>query len=294
MNHHAWASKQLIVLVAMSLAFLSAANAAESSRFHPDGKTGIERVPAPPAASDLNPGAQEAAGQTSPRPSPATALPPTVKAPQVSYEDGQLTVIAENSLLSDVMKALRQALGADIDLPASVVDQHIWVHLGPGPASRVLRDLLDSTEFNYVIQASESDPDGIRSVLLTARSKSTGAETVPSGKTGIRWMPGHGPDAQRSMDSENPAPEPPVASVDPSQAPAPVASGDPSQAPAPMPPASASTASLQNAPENSGSGALGAPPATVAEQQIQQLQSMYQQRKLIQMQHNQKAAGQNQ
>ena len=112
MNHHAWASKQLIVPVAMALAFLSAANRAESSRFGPDGKTGMERVPAPPAASNLNPGAQEAAAQASP-PSPAPALPPTVKAPQVRYEDGQLTVIAENSSLSDVMKALRQAVGAD-------------------------------------------------------------------------------------------------------------------------------------------------------------------------------------
>jgi hypothetical protein len=283
MNHRAWASKQLVVLAALALALAPAAKARESSaKFYLDGKTGVERVPAPPVASDLNPGAQEAAPQTAPRPSSTAALPPTVKAPQVTYEDGQLTINAENSLLSDVMKALREALGTDIDLPASVVDQHIWVHLGPGPASRILRDLLDGTEFNYVIQASENDPDGIRSVLLTARSKSTGAETGTPQRSAIRTMPRTGSEAASGADSENPPSEP-------------VASGDPPQAPSPASPGNGSSdsARVQNTPGNSGSSALRPPSPTDPNQQIQQLQSMYEQRRQIQMQQNQKAAGQN-
>ena len=280
MNHHAWASKQLTIPIALAFAFAPALKAAESSRKpRLDGKTGSAwRVSSLPAALDHGSGAQEAAPQASPRPNPTVGGQPAVRAPQVTYEDGQLTISAENSSLSEVMKAVRQVLGADIDLPANVVDQHIWVHLGPGPASRVLRELLDGTEFNYVIQASESDPGGIRSVLLTP--KATGAETAPTARTGIRWMPGHGPDSQRSTDSENPAPEP-------------VASADPSQAPPPAPAASASSASLQNPPDNSGSGAPKAGPTTEAEQQIQQLQSMYEQRRQIQMQQNQKPSGQN-
>ena len=213
------------------------------------------------------------------------AEPVAAKPPQVTYEDGQLTVIAENSSLSDVLKALREALGADIDLRASVGDQHIWVHLGPGPASRVLRDLLDSTEFNYAIQASESDPDGIRSVLLTPRSKSAGSETAGSPeKAAIRRMPrtGTGADAANVTESEDPSAEP-AAAVDPSQAASPPASP-------PAGPVNASSASLQNAP---GSSALRPSVPTDPEQMIQQLQSMYQQRRQLQIQQNQKAAGQN-
>jgi hypothetical protein len=292
MNHHAWASKELIVLVALALAFAPALKAAESSRrVHLDGKTGgIERVSARPASLDDNSGAQEAAAQSSPQASPTGAAPATVKAPQVTYEDGQLTVIAENSSLSEVMKALRAALGADIDLPGGVADQHIWVHLGPGPARRVLRDLLDGTEFNYVMQASDSDPDGIRSVLLTARSKSAGPGTAAPERTAMRKMPGAGSDAASPTDSENPTPEP-VASVDPSQAASPASPGN--GLPASAANESAQSASLQNTLGNVGSSALRPPSPTNSDQQIQQLQSMYEQRRQIQIQQNQKAAGRN-
>lgn len=289
MKHHAWGSKQLIVLVALALAFAPAGKAAKSrSSFYLDGKTGsTQRVSATPVPSDRNSGAQEAARQTPP-PGPAVAEQPTVKRPLVTYEDGELTIIAENSSLSEVMKALRSSLGADIDLPASVADQHIWVHLGPGPASRVLRDLLDGTEFNYVIQASESDPGGIRSVLLTP--KSTGAaETAPATKQGIRWMPGHGPDAQIPTDSENPAPAQ-------NSAPEPVASVDPAQATPPASPAdgSSSSARVQNTAASFAPIVPRPTPVTDPNEQIQQLQSLYQQRRQLQMQQNQRPAVQNQ
>lgn len=292
MKYHAWASKQLIILAALALATAPAGKAAKSpSGSRLDGKTGsTERVSPPPVPSDHNSGAQEAAPRTPP-PGPTVATQPTVKPPQIRYEDGELTIIAENSSLSEVMKALRASLGADIDLPANVADQHIWVHLGPGPARRVLRDLLDSTEFNYVIQASESDPDGIRSVLLIPRSKSAGPETAGQPeKAAIRRMPGHESDTQSSTDSENPAPEP-VASVEPPQA------TSPASPPASPVNGSADSASRQNPPGNADSSLLkavsAASPGSPTDQMIQQLQSMYQQRRQLQMQQNQKPTGQN-
>ena len=103
------------------------------------------------------------------------------KPPQITYDDGQLTIVAENSRLSEVMSALRAAMGADIDLPASVAGQRIWVRLGPGPARSVLRDLLDNTELDYVIQASDTDLEGIRSLSLTVRSK-TAEQGVPGSR----------------------------------------------------------------------------------------------------------------
>ena len=248
MKHHAWACKHVIFPVALVLAFVPACRAQEASSQSPPQ---LNLTPSGQAARPL----------------------------QVTFANGQLTIIAENSSLSEVMKALRGALGADIDLPASVVDQHIWVHLGPGPASRILRDLLDDTEFNFMIQASENDPDGIRSVLLTQRSKSTSPQTpgLPE-RAADRRIPRTGSDAASATDSENPSPEP-------------VASAEPPQAPAPTSPRNTSSASLQNTPLNSGSSALT--PPTDRDQMMQTLQSMYQQRRMLQMQQNQKAAGQN-
>lgn len=299
MNHHRWASKQLLVPVALALAFAPASNAAKShARFHLDGKAGSsERVSTPPLPSGHVSDAQEAAAQSS-APSATVGGRPTVKPPQVSYEDGELTIIAENSSLSEVMKALRASLGADIDLPANVVDEHIWVRLGPGPARRVLRDLLDGTEFNYVIQASDSDPDGIRSVLLTPRGKSASPEAAePPGRTGIRRMPGHESDAQSSTDSENSAAEP-VASADPAQATPPASPANPPASPSQAAAASpadgpSSSARVQNTAANVDAIVPRPAPVTDLNGQIQQLQTLYQQRRQLQMQQNQRPTGQN-
>ncbi len=69
---------------------------------------------------------------------------------RVTYEDGKLTIIAENSLLSDVLSAVRAQTGADIELPPGASSQRIWARLGPGPARSVLATLLDSTNLDYV------------------------------------------------------------------------------------------------------------------------------------------------
>jgi AMIN domain len=100
-------------------------------------------------------------------PPPAAAEKPATHAPKVTYQDGQLTIIAENSLLSEILSALHTAMGAEIDLPAGASSQHVWVSLGPGPARKVLSEMLSGTDLNFVIQGSASDANGIQSVLLT-------------------------------------------------------------------------------------------------------------------------------
>ncbi|PYT76906.1 MAG: hypothetical protein DMG42_03755 [Acidobacteria bacterium] len=116
MKHHAWASKQLIVVVALAIAFAPAGKAAESSRRIPLDRTtnGVEHIALLAASSEQISGEpQEATAHPAPQLSPTAVAPPTSKPPQVTYEDGQLTIIAENSALSEVMKALRSALVCD-------------------------------------------------------------------------------------------------------------------------------------------------------------------------------------
>jgi len=297
MKHHAWASKQLIVVVALAIAFAPAGKAAESSRRIPLDRTtnGVEHIALLAGSSEQISGEpQEATAHPAPQLSPTAVAPPTSKPPQVTYEDGQLTIIAENSALSEVMKALRSALGADIDLPAGVADQHIWVHLGPGPARRILRDLLDGTEFNYVIQASETDAGGIQSVLLTQRSKSTAPQTPGLPEREATRLARTSAEPSQATDSENP-PRESVASADPAPAASSAAAAaSPAAADAsPAAPVGASSVSLQYTPGNSASAALSPAPPTEPHQMIQTLQSMYEQRRQMQIQQNQKPAGQN-
>jgi len=88
-----------------------------------------------------------------------------------SYEGGQLTIIAQNSELSAILSLVSERTGAEIDLPLGALHERVWSGFGPGPARRVLATLLSGMRLDYAIQASGIDPQGIRRVLLKARTK---------------------------------------------------------------------------------------------------------------------------
>ena len=207
---------------------------------------------------------------------------------RVSYEDGKLTIIAENSLLSDVLSAVRAQTGADIELPPGASSQRIWARLGPGPARSVLATLLDSTNLDYVIRASETDPQSIHSILLMVREKAatsavpgtpgTSMEQPPRGA--IRRSPRLTLGVQENTGLENPAS--PESSVSPEGAPADQVPPSPDQ-----PPPSADQSFTR--PDQQSSSAMPAADASTSafktsEQMIQDLQRMYEQRKQLQQQ----------
>src|SRR5690348_6382247 len=84
-------------------------------------------------------------------PSPLQPLPldqVPVVAPRVQYAGGELTIVAHNSTLSDVLKEVKQKTGADLDIPPNA-SERVVADLGPGPARDVLAQLLNGTHFNY-------------------------------------------------------------------------------------------------------------------------------------------------
>jgi len=205
-----------------------------------------------------------------------------VKPPQVTYDDGQLTIIAENVSLSAVFDAIRRAMGTNIEMPPGAANQFIWVRSGPGPARRVLRDLLDGTDLDYVIQASETDADGVRSVLLTVRSK--GGDTGEPGSSPVRSL----------NRKTQPAGVSATDSSDTDIAPAENVASSGELAPTDPTAASIAQSGSQSAPTNVQLSSLGSKPSPAgspegsSDQMIQQLQTLYQQRRQMQMQQNQK------
>jgi hypothetical protein len=212
------------------------------------------------AASQSNsPQDGEVAASTPP---PAVAEKAATHSPKVTYQDGQLTIIAENSLLSDILSALRTAMGAEIDLPAGASSEHVWVSLGPGPARKVLSEMLSGTDLNFVIQGSTSDANGIQSVLLTPHSE------------GGPGNPGTSSQPQERMANLGPsAPaEPATASSDP----LPPAENSPRLSPQSM-----IAASLTSAVPDSV--AHPSPPESMNSENVrQELVGLYQQRRQLQ------------
>jgi flagellar biosynthesis GTPase FlhF len=96
--------------------------------------------------------------------------------PQVSYQDGQLTIVAPNSTLADILKAVRKQTGAEIDIPDA--KERVATHLGPGPARDVIAELLNGSRFNYVLLGSPSDAAALTRVVLVAKTGPDNASAV--------------------------------------------------------------------------------------------------------------------
>lgn len=94
--------------------------------------------------------------------------------PKVSYQNGLLTIVAQNSTLGDILRDVHKLTGASIDVPPNATER-VVTRVGPGAPRDVLASLLNGTGFNYVMMGSSSDPTGIVSILLT--TKPTGAAT---------------------------------------------------------------------------------------------------------------------
>jgi len=135
-----------------------------------------------------------------PQTPPLSPEPAEPRALHVSCEGDQLTIVADNSTLSEVLAEVSAQTRADIDIPAGASGERLAnVRLGPGPAREVLTSLLSWTTFDYVIQASDANPQGIKSVFLVARSK-----TPTGGSAGTALASGRHPLASPPRRGEEP------------------------------------------------------------------------------------------
>jgi hypothetical protein len=86
---------------------------------------------------------------------------------KVTYLNGQLTVIARNARLGDVLRAVSTQTGAVIEFPADRAEERIFAQTSPGPVREVLAKLLSGSRFNYVMLGSPSNPDVLQRMILT-------------------------------------------------------------------------------------------------------------------------------
>jgi len=228
-------------------------------------------APAPPA-------------QTAPASSsPEKAPDPPVK---ISYVGGQLRIDALDSTLRDVLVKVAALIGVKIEIPPSATSERLpFVKLGPGPARQTLAALLSGSSFDYLIQASDTDPEGIQNVVLVPREK-RGAE--PGARSSGRYAKAA---VSPSLSDETPEPNSPVpaepytATADAgSVSPAPAQPDQP--APQDQPTVPAGAGALINRSGLTSEGAMPTPSSLDPESINQQLQQMYQQRaQMNQQQH---------
>jgi hypothetical protein len=261
-----------------------AQNAPATSGSHPR-----KHKPAPPLITE-----------PAPQPAPPPAAPPVrtpeqmpPRAPEVLWDGEMLSINAENSNLSDILVAVRARTGAVIDIPEGAAKERLAARLGPGPAREVISTLLSWTDFDYIIQASDTDPLGIQSVLLTPRGKAdtsvSDTATYDAAAHRNRWptigntrppepsapAPSSSAEAETSAETPVAATQPEAAEAQSVAEAAPLAAPDGGSAQAGARSMLAAQANL-NAGSAAGSN-LSSPSPT--DEGIQTLQNLYQQRK---------------
>ena len=128
-------------------------------------RTGKSKPPATKQPSAPEPQPTPAQPVVPLRPSQLPSVPP-----RVSFQQGQLTVIAENSTLGDIFGAIRSATGIKIETQGGPSGDRVAAKIGPAPAKEVLLSLLQGSRYDYVMLGSVADPEQVERVILTPKS----------------------------------------------------------------------------------------------------------------------------
>jgi hypothetical protein len=167
---------------------------------------------APQHAARKRPGKQE---QPEPSPPPAPPpLPPTLEQmpavpPKVSFSNGMLTIVAQNSTLSDILRSVRAQTGAAVEIPPNATER-VVINLGPGAPRDVLAALLNGSHFNYVMLGSPTNPAKVDRVILTSKAGAipdASSASMPPPQNNAAAVSMDEPDAQPIPDSADAAGE---------------------------------------------------------------------------------------
>jgi hypothetical protein len=138
------------------------------------------------------------------QPAPPPPPPPTLeqmpaRPPTVTFSNGLLTIIAENSTLGDILRGVRAQTKATVEIPPNT-SERVVTHLGPGPARDVLTSLLNGSHYNYVMLESATHPGMVDRLILTSKS----GGPVEAGSAPIPPTPNGAPQADMEQ-SDTPA-----------------------------------------------------------------------------------------
>ncbi len=164
---------------------------------------------------------------------PAPLLPYQLpaQAPTVSFRNGQLRIVAENSTLAAVLEQVGVATGAAVEASAFVGQERVSVRLGSGAPRDVMADLLNGSNYNYVLLGSLRDPRVLERIIVTQRGAagaSSAAASSPVFPVRVQRPPQEQPEEEPEI-----VPEAEETPEEPQPVPAETQPGSPQAAPQP-------------------------------------------------------------
>src|SRR6185369_7721719 len=89
--------------------------------------------------------------------------------PKITFENGLLSISAENCTLQQVLDAIQEKTGAKVETPLLDTTK-IKVELGPGDPLEIVSKLLYGIRFNYIILGSNTSVRRAERVIITPRA----------------------------------------------------------------------------------------------------------------------------
>ncbi len=89
--------------------------------------------------------------------------------PKVTFENGRLAIVADNSTLSAVLEQVGAATGAEVEASPAFGSERVSAHLGPGPPRSVLAELLNGSNYNYLLLGSVAEPESLEKIVVSPR-----------------------------------------------------------------------------------------------------------------------------
>jgi len=99
------------------------------------------------------------------------ARTPARKGLSIEFANGQMTIHSGGATLSEILYQIQKVTGAEIAIPSGTELDKVAADFGPGTPSEVIGELLNGSGLNFVVVGSETNPNLLRSVILTRKSE---------------------------------------------------------------------------------------------------------------------------
>jgi len=167
-----------MLLLPASLATAQAPTTAPTAGSNPSAKTSTAK---PPVHHPVHHHRHHAKPDVAPAPVAPPPLRPAEQPPNpatIDFNNGLLTVRAQNSSLVSILTQIQHQTGLVIDGLSH--DQRVYGQYGPGSISTTLSALLDGSEYDFVIVGGGSGHAAARLILSTPGSAGAPATSPPT------------------------------------------------------------------------------------------------------------------
>jgi hypothetical protein len=116
--------------------------------------------------------------------------------PRISFGNGELTVIADNSSLTDIMNGIERATGARLQ-GSQPETERVFGQFGPGSPRDVLNSLLSGSRYDFILVGAIDDPGAVQTIILSPHG------SFPAGGSVAQSQPTPRPNATENPDDDN-------------------------------------------------------------------------------------------